>query len=405
MQSLNTIIVGAGARSIAFCKYIKNNPDITCLSAVVDTNLEKAQALINHFDINCLVTADLDLALTKADVLLIATPDFAHVQPTITAIKAGKHVYIEKPLATTVEDCNLIINAAKNCNTVCYLGFNMRHSAIHERIHELVHSGALGKVTTIEANEWYYGGRTYFRRWNRLRKFGGGLWLTKACHDFDLLMWIAGQKPVSIYANSGLSHYKKKTGVGPRCRDCVLKSSCHDYYDINKPIEHWFDEAWRKLQLKMDQSGSMSPDICLYNSDKDTFDNGIAVIEFENDIRATYTVNVLSAKTTRQIRVIGTDAVVEGATESGLITLTERHSCRKTLIDVNNANSGTHNGADQKILTDFFTICRNGGNPRSSLIDGKMAVQLSLAATLSDDEKRVVTFDDLKVLSKFEAQL
>jgi len=85
-------------------------------------------------------------------------------------------------------------------------------------------------------------------------------------------------------------------------------------------------------------------------------------------------------------RVIGSEALVECDMENGMVTLLKRHSGKTKTLDVSPENSGTHGGADEKILSDFFNICRNGGTPRSGLADGKLAVQLALAATKSDDE-------------------
>jgi predicted dehydrogenase len=387
MYPVNVAIIGAGARTIAFCKFLAENPQMAKLAVLVDTNTAKAEVLNAHFNCNAKIAADYNAVINQKHIeaVIISTPDYAHVEPTVAALKAQKHVYLEKPLATTLQDCDTIIEAAKNSRSICYLGFNMRHSSVHEKIYHLVHDGVLGKITTIEANEWYYGGKTYFRRWNRLRKFGGGLWLTKACHDFDLITWIVGGNPSSIYATSSLSHYKPIKDAGPRCRDCALKNTCPDYYDINKPLDNWFDEAWRQIQLKMNQSGDLAPDICLYNSDKDTFDNGIAVINYDNDIRATYTVNMLAARTTRQMRVVGTRAMVEADMENASITLTCRHTNEVTQFDLTNETQGSHGGADYKILSDFFKVCRNGGTPRSDLTDGRLAVQIALAATQSDD--------------------
>lgn len=392
MAPVNVAIIGAGARTIAFCKFLADNPDSAKLVAICDLNTEKATALNTMFKLNACVVNDYNLIIGQKniDAVMISTPDYAHVEPAVAALKANKHVYLEKPLATTLEDCDTIINAGNDSHSICYLGFNMRHSPVHEKIYHLVCDGILGKITTIEANEWYYGGRTYFRRWNRLRKFGGGLWLTKACHDFDLITWIAGGNPASIYATSSLSHYKPIKGAGPRCRDCALNNTCHDYYDINKPLDNWFEEAWRQIQLKMDQTGSLAPDICLYNSDKDTFDNGIAIINYDNDIRATYTVNMLAARTTRQMRIIGTDAMAETDMETGTIELTYRHTNKHATFDVTSYTGGTHGGADYKILSDFFNICLTGSKPRSGLTDGRRAVQLAMAATQADDTGKII---------------
>ena len=224
-----------------------------------------------------------------------------------------------------------------------------------------------------------------------MRKNSGGLWLTKACHDFDLITWLAEGKPESIYATSSLSHYKPIEGAGARCRDCKIKDSCPDFYDINRKLDEEFDEVWRQLQLKMERDIDSSPDICLFNSQKDTFDNGIAVINYDNDIRATYTVNVLAARSTRQISVIGTKGMVEADLGAGIIDFTERHSAKAVRFDLTEQTSGTHGGADEKILTDFIEVCNNEKTPRSGLLDGRLAVQMSLAATNSDDSGKIVT--------------
>jgi predicted dehydrogenase len=267
----------------------------------------------------------------------------------------------------------------------------LRHGPVHEQIYELIGEGKLGKITTIESNEYYYGRKTYFRRWNRLRRFSGGLWLTKACHDFDFLTWLAVGKPKSVYAVSSLSHYKLITGAGPRCRDCAIKGCCPDYYDVFEPLDGWLEER-RKVQLLLEKEGEPSPDICLYNSDKDTFDNGIAVIEYDNDVRATYTVSVIAARNTRQVRVVGTEGMVEGDDEQGLIQFTERHTGRIATYDLSKEVEGEHGGADPKIISDFISVCLNGGTPRSGLEDGRLAVKLSLAATESSDKGIVVKF-------------
>jgi predicted dehydrogenase len=391
MEPTKTVIIGAGARAIAFCKFIADNPQLATLIAIVDSNTSKAAFLNKHFNFDAIATDESESLIKRMDInaVLIATPDFAHVRPAIAALKSNKNVYIEKPLATTLEDCDSII-AAAHTTAACYLGFNLRHAPVYEKVHEIVREGLLGKITTIEANEWYYGGKSYFRRWNRLRRYSGGLWVTKACHDFDMITWIAGVNPISVYATAGVSHYNTLSDVGPRCRDCKQKKTCPDYYDINNPVSHWFDEAWRQLQLEMEQDGPMAPDICLFNSDKDTFDNGIAVIDYSNGIRATYTVNVLAARTTRQMRIVGTEGLIEADTENGTIVLTYRHTNKTTTYDLNDQTTSLHNGADSKILTDFYNICQKGGTPRSGLTEGRIAVQMALAATLSSDNKSVV---------------
>lgn len=390
---LNVAVIGSGIRTTAFCSFAARNPEKMRIAVLCDTITRKAEILRDHYKLNARIHSDFLESIhdPAIEAVIISTPDYLHVEPAVASLQAGNHVYLEKPLATTLRDCDQIIDAARNSGSKCYLGFNMRHSPVHEKIHALIHEEKrLGKVTTIEANEWYYGGKTYFRRWNRHREFGGGLWLTKACHDFDLITWIAGAIPHRVFALSSLSHYTPIEGAGPRCRDCRIKDTCPDYYDIHRPAQTEFDEIWRRLQLEMDRSGETAPDICLYNSRKDTFDNGTAVIEFENDVRAAYTVNVLAAKTTRQMRVIGTDGMAEADMETGKVLFTERHTEKVTEYDLTEKTSGSHGGADEQILGDFVKVCRGHAQPRSGLKDGRLAVQISLAATQSDDSGQPV---------------
>lgn len=385
-------IIGAGSRAINFCSFISKNADKAILIAMADTNTEKAQILNKYYNLNARIYDSFQPIVEDESIeaVLISTPDYIHVAPASAALRADKHVYLEKPLAVTVADCDEIIDVAKYSNSICYLGFNLRHSPLYENIHNLINAGKIGKIVTIEANEWYYGGKTYFRRWNRFRKFGGGLWLTKACHDFDLINWMTGGKPESIYATSNLSHYKSIENGGERCSNCIIKDTCPDYYDINKILDDEHSEIWRQLQLTMEQDTNSSPDVCLFNSEKDTFDNGIAVVNYDNDIRATYTVNVLAARNTRQMRIIGTEGMIESDTENAIITLTQRHTNKMMKYDLSKQTDGSHAGADERILADFFYVCRNGGIPRSGLIDGRLAVAVSLAAQESDDNNRVI---------------
>jgi len=276
------------------------------------------------------------------DAVIICTPDFAHVNPTITALKRNIHVFCEKPMATTLKDCDTMVNAAKKSSAIFYLGFNLRHGPIHETVHEIVSSGRLGKISTIEANENYYGGKTYFRRWNRFVKYGGGLWLTKACHDFDLLNWIAGAEPQTVYATSNLSHYHSKPGAAKQCRNCKLQFQCPDFYDAFSNDEE--ERIFREIRLIGEQHGSEPSDLCLYTSEKDTFDNGIAVVTYKNDIRTTYTVNVIAARDTRMMRVVGTEGTCEADMGKGVIEVTERHSRRSFTYDLRQMMSSGHGG-------------------------------------------------------------
>lgn len=385
MKSFGIAIIGASNRSTMLLNYLKKFSSVAQLTGVFDIIPERSEYLLNHYNQSQAVVYDsLDAAINDpaTDAVFIGTGDNQHVEPCVKALEAGKHVYCEKPMAITMEDCDIIIDAAKTSKAVFYLGMNLRHGPMHEKMHELITSGTLGKILTIEANEYYYGGRTYFRRWNRLREHGGGLWITKACHDFDLLNWMADSPVKRVWACSSLSHYKNRPEGGTECRSCPIKKTCEDFYDIENPADIRQDKL---LALTEKVTGQMR-DICLYNSDKDTFDNGIAVVEYENDIRATYTVNVVSGRSTRQIRVLGTKASAEGDMEAASLKVWPRHGGSPYTFDLSATTAASsHGGADDKILKDFFRCCETLEKPRSSWMDGRTGIQTALAARESCD--------------------
>ncbi|HNX26992.1 MAG TPA: Gfo/Idh/MocA family oxidoreductase [Phycisphaerae bacterium] len=389
MSKTGIAIVGASMRSIFMFAYLKENPQQGFITGVYDSIPQRGRYLLDSYGFKDGVIYDsLEQAVndSRCQAVFIGTPDYAHVEPVRAALAAGKHVYCEKPLAITLEDCDAIIETAKTAKSVFYLGMNMRHSPVHEKMHQILTSGQLGRLLTIEANEYYVGGRTYFRRWNRLRKFGGGLWITKSCHDFDLLNWFAGGKPRCVFATSSLSYYKSKPDGGMYCRNCPIKTSCPDFFDVNNPDASKWPAQFNELAKITEKETGQMQDMCLYNSDKDTFDNGMAIVEYDNDVRATYTVNVVSARTTRQLRLTGTAAAAEGDMEAARITVWKRYSDEKTEYNLADEVYGSsHGGADSKILDDFFECCRTGKKPRSSWADGRLGIQVALAARNSCD--------------------
>jgi len=397
MGKLGMAVVGASIRSEVIFDYLKSNPSQGFITGVYDLIPSRGKYLIEEYQADqAVVYESLGQALEddRVEAVFIGTPDYAHVEPVTAALKAGKHVYCEKPMAITIEDCESIIDVAKDARSIFYLGMNLRHCPVHEKLHEVLTSGQLGELLTIEANEYYFNGRTYFRRWNRLREFGGGLWLTKACHDFDLLNWVAGGKPTRVFATSNLSYYKPRPDAGTHCRICPIKDKCPDFYDIENPEKTYWHKSWAELARMTEEETGQMQDICLYNSDKDTFDNGIAVVDYNNDVRATYTVNVVSARQTRQMRLMGTEGSAEGDVDDGKVTVWKRYSEDKVVHDLSEQMNSTHNGADVRIFADFFHCCQTGEKPRSSWADGRLSVQLALAARDSADTGSPIEIKD-----------
>ena len=390
LRGFGVAVIGASKRCTMLLNYLRKHPEQGFIAGLFDIIPALAECLVKEYNLeNATVYESLSQAISdpKVDAVFIGTPDGEHLAPVVEALRADKHVYCEKPMAITLEDCDQIIEEARKANSVFYMGMNLRHSPVYETLHKILADGRLGKLLTIEANELYYGGRTYFRRWNRLRKYGGGLWITKACHDFDLLNWFAGGNPSRVFATSSLSHYKPKPEAGTHCRICPIKEQCPDCYTPETPL-------WDKLSDILEKASGVPKDICLYKSDKDTFDNGIAVVDYDNDVRASYLVNVVSSRSTRQMSLVGTEGSAEGDLEGGTVRFYKRHSDEKESLDLRELMDSGHGGADDNILDDFFHCCQTGQKPRSSWLDGRASLSVGLAARESCDSGQPVILSD-----------
>jgi len=388
-QPIGVAILGASGRSRMMFHYLDGAAHEGFVTGLYDPIPQRCRRILDEFGAkDAVVYKSVEQAVSdpRADAVFVASRDDAHAEGAVAALQAGKHVYCEKPMAITVEDCDRIADAARDAAGVFYLGMNLRHSPVHERMHEILAGGQLGRLLTIEANEYYSGGKTYFRRWNRLRKYGGGLWITKACHDFDLLNWLAGGRAKRVFAASSLSYYRPRADAADRCSDCPLAATCPDVYDVRVMAGTVTDDL-RKLT---EAATGVPRDLCLWNADKDTFDNGIAVVDYETDVRATYTVNVVSARNTRQLRLMGTDGAAEADMKAGTVTVWTRHEPGTVTHDLRELIRGGHGGADSRILRDFFRCCRTGQAPRSSWADGRASVELGLAARQSCDTHQAV---------------
>jgi predicted dehydrogenase len=321
---------------------------------------------------------------TRPDALLIFTPDAFHVEPAIQALKRGIHVYCEKPMATTLADCDRMIRAARASKAIFYMGFNLRHAPYFRIMGDLIGSGELGEVLTLEMSEHYPGGRTYFRRWNRLKSAGGGLWITKATHDFDVMSWFAGSEPRSVFAAGGCRVFRPKKGAAARCRDCALRWECPDcspFIEL-EGAEGAFREEWLRLG---EQAGYLPHDACLYRGDIETIDHGMATVVFRNGAVGTYALSVVAPDTLggRWTTITGTQGTIRADPKTGKVLFCRRGRHAPRVYDADAVSKGGHGGADPSILQDFHRVCQCGEKPIAGWEEGRRAVAVGLAATRS----------------------
>jgi len=138
----------------------------------------------------------------EVDGLIIATPNYTHCEVVGIAARSGKHILLEKPMATTLQDAFTIKKIAENYKAVFQVGLQYRYKAIYvEAIYEALRRKALGDIKMVNMVEHRPPFLDKVNQWNKFSEYSGGTLIEKCCHYFDLLNLFAQSRPVTVHAN------------------------------------------------------------------------------------------------------------------------------------------------------------------------------------------------------------
>ena len=142
------------------------------------------------------------------DAAVVTSPDWTHAEVAIDLLRAGIAVYLEKPLAITLEDADAVLTAAQESGTPLYIGHNFRHAAVVRQLHEIVARGELGEVKAVWCRHFVgNGGDYYFKDWHADRRRVNSLLLQKASHDLDVIHLLGGGYTRRVSAMGRLAVY------------------------------------------------------------------------------------------------------------------------------------------------------------------------------------------------------
>jgi len=199
MEQVRIGIIGAGRISHVMCAAHVDVPE-SKLQGVFDVVRPSAETLAAKFGIAQIFDSYQEmLASDEIDAVLVCTPTFLHEQIVIDAARAGKHVFCQKPMALTVEQCERMNQAAKESGVILQIGFMIRFTPPFVEVKERLDRGEIGDIIAIRSAvfgweptaDWFYDPEK-----------GGGLLIDTIIHTFDLFRWYAGDV-ASVYADGG----------------------------------------------------------------------------------------------------------------------------------------------------------------------------------------------------------
>ncbi|MGC4108222.1 MAG: Gfo/Idh/MocA family oxidoreductase [Thermomicrobiales bacterium] len=193
MGNLRLGVIGLGAFGEAHLSTFRGIPGVEVV-AVASRSGDRAREVAERYGVpEAYDSYDALCADVLIDAVTICTEEGAHVAPALSALAAGKHVLVEKPLAATSDDARAIVEAARDAPGILMPGHIVRFEARYAHLHECVVRGDLGTLAALHSSR------------NRPRETQGTYArshpaLVTAIHDLDIMLWLAGAMPERVQA-------------------------------------------------------------------------------------------------------------------------------------------------------------------------------------------------------------
>jgi predicted dehydrogenase len=269
---------------------VRQYGDAVELVGLCDPNPKRVAAARRRIGVDCPTFTRFDEMCdrTRPELLAVTTVDSAHAEYIVKALGRGMDVLTEKPMVTDETQCQAVLDAEKQSGRKVIVTFNYRFAPKHEKIKEILASGAIGRVHSVDF-AWYLDiqhGADYFRRWHAFRSKSGTLFVHKASHHFDLVNWYLGVDPVEVTASAALRHYGKN---GPfrstHCRPCPHKKKCSFYDDLTK------DPLKMALYAACESADGYYRDGCVFRPEIDSYDTMSALVKYSNGATMAYSLD------------------------------------------------------------------------------------------------------------------
>ena len=365
MHDLQIGVIGSGGRG-GLARYAHHPGEGSRVVACCDIRPEVfAQNRAAYGQELYVTTSYRELLQRDLDAVFVTTPDFLHEEHAVAALEAGMAVYLEKPMAITIAGCDRILATARNRAVKLYLGHNMRHFAVIQKMKALIDQGAIGQVKVAWCRHFVsYGGDAYFKDWHADRAKSTGLLLQKGAHDIDVLHWLCSGYTQQVTAMGALTLYDQIA----------------DRHAADEPGNASFvRENWPPLS----QSG-MHPVL-------NVEDVSMMLMRLDNGVLASYQQCHYTPDAWRNYTIIGTEGRIEnfgdGIGGDSCVRLwntrTDNYNPQADETFPISQLTGGHGGGDPSIVAEFVRYVREGGPIKTSPVAARYSVAAGCMATES----------------------
>ena len=227
-KTLRVGTIGAGGIASAHIKRLQDIKGVEVV-AVCDIRKEAADETAQKFNVPEVFYGYKDLLKLKGlHAVSVCTPNYFHAEPAIAALRAGKHVIVEKPMAMTVREAQAMVDAAKKARKVLVVGFQLRYSGAAQMLKRAVDDGMLGDIVHVHCRAMRRRGIPNWGVFGRKELQGGGGLIDLGVHIMEAAHYVMGKpKPVAACGQTFTYLGNKKSDVL-----CKWPNWDHKTYDV-----------------------------------------------------------------------------------------------------------------------------------------------------------------------------
>ncbi len=304
--------------------------------------------------------------------VLIGSQNDRHHEQVVAALAAGKHVFCEKPVGITIDECAAIAAAHAATDRQFVVGFVLRYAPLYRRIVQTVRDGGIGKLVSLEFNETldFNHGGFIMSDWRRHTRLSGGHLLEKCSHDLDIVNWIVDAPAARVASFGGVAFFTpdheplaKKLGEDPNGNPAY--------------------GAW----------GEGRDGVSPFSPDKDIVDHQVAILDYANGVKASFHTNLNSGLPERRLYLLGTEGAIRADLNHGVIEHRRiGHDTPTTTFD-QRSSAGMHGGGDGVMVRELLATMTTGAATPTPLSTGIAAAVTCLTA---EQARTMGTVVDLK---------
>ncbi len=387
-KQISVVLLGAGNRADVYASVSLEFPEKLKVVGIVDPDPVRRELMRNKYNVslgNCFENVYEFVKREKfADAVINGTMDHLHVETSIPVLEKGYDLLLEKPFAVNEEEMNRLSEVATRCGSKVVIGHVLRYTDFYRAIKDHILSGKIGKIISIETCEhvnYHHMAVSYVRgKWRSEKLCFAPMLLAKSCHDMDIMLWMMKEtEPVAVSSFGSDFQFgtkRKPIGAGDRCMsDCPYVDECIFSAKANYlAAPRWKQYVWKSLEGLGELTEEMKEESlktdnpygkCVWDFERDgNVDHQTVIVNFSNGATGSFNMIGGSAKSERNIHIVGTKGEIKGTFEDSRYVVrtmapNTKSGYTEEEYDLNETGDkigamGGHGGGDKMLVLDFI---------------------------------------------------